>query len=79
MNDIRETIIEKYNMGDCLGFEALKNIATEEDCKELDELIEISWKVVDSTYENEDEYHKRKRNIFIKYGFKFDDLDDLIA
>lgn len=72
MNNTKEMIIEKYNMADCLGFEELKKIATEKDCKELDELIAISWEVADGTYENEEEYHERKENIFIKYGFKFD-------
>lgn len=78
MNNIREMIVEKYNMADCLGFEALKNIATEEDCKKLDELIRISWEVADGIYENEEEYFERKENIFIKYGFNFD-CGDLIT
>jgi hypothetical protein len=69
---VREFIAEKYNLGDCLGFEALKLIATEEDCKVLDELIKTSWEVVDGTCENEEQYYELREKIFTKYGFKFD-------
>lgn len=78
MENIREMIAEKFNMGDCLGFEALKGIATKEDCKLLDKLIDDSWKVCDGVYENDEEvYYNQKRDIFIKYGFKFDGNGEL--
>jgi len=67
----KRKVVEKYNMADCLGFEELKKMATKEDCKELDELIAISWEVANGTCENEEEYHDRKESIFTKYGFKF--------
>lgn len=73
--DIINKIIERYDMGDCLGFEELKNIATEEDCELLDKLIEDSWKLVDGTLADEDDYFNRKKNIFNKYGFIFREGD----
>ena len=73
MKDVKKVIVEKFNMGDCLGLEALKSIATKEDCKVIDKLISNSWKVCNGIYNDDEEiYHQQKRKIFIKYGFKFD-------
>ena len=71
-NEAKKLIVKKYNMADCLGFEALKELATEDDRKELDELIKISWDMEAGIYENEEQYIERKREIFVRYGFKFD-------
>ena len=71
MKSIRKQIVEKYNMADFLGFEALKEIATESDQKELDDLIRISGEMEEGVYENEERYIERKRKIFTKYGFRF--------
>lgn len=70
-NEKRKAVVEKYNMADCLGFEALKEIATEKDRKELDELIKISGDMEAGIFENEEQYIERKQKIFVEYGFKF--------
>lgn len=75
---MKDIIIEKYQLADCLGLEALKTIATKEDYKVLDKLINDSWKMHNGTYENDEEiYHQQKREIFMKYGFKFDNDGEL--
>jgi hypothetical protein len=71
---MKDIIIKNYQLADCLGLEALKTIATKEDCKVIDKLIADSWKVCDGIYNDDEEiYHQQKREIFIKYGFRFDD------
>lgn len=67
-----QEIAKCYNMGDCLGFEALQTIAEKEDKRQLQQLIEDSWKVSDGSIEDEEEYHKRKIRMFEKYGFQFE-------
>lgn len=78
MKTIRKEIIEDFNMGDYLGFEKLKAIATKEDQEILSHLINESWKVVYGIHNNEEAYHENKRNIFLKYEFDFDNNDQLI-
>lgn len=73
-----QEVCDRYNMGDCEGLKALKEIANPCDWNEIDRLIDESWKVVEVTSESEENYHDAKWMMFRSYGFDFDDMGEMI-
>lgn len=72
------SVKENFLLGEYEGLKALKKQAKSEDLEEIDRLLEENWNVCDGTCEDENKYHNDTRNIFVKYGYTFDEEGNML-